>query len=181
MLKSILSFIIHTMEYISIGKAVNTHGLKGELKIESWSDFDEIRYQKGNTVYLYYQNQYQPFIVASYRPHKGYALVSFQGYQDINLIEQYKGCIVCMNAGERQQLEDGEHYIDQLIGMKVLDEEQQLIGIVKAVEETSGAQKNLRVERVNKEDALIPDVPEFVKKINDDRKEIIIHVEEGLL
>ena len=40
------------MEYIEIGKIVNTHGLKGELKIESWSSFDEIRYAKGNTVFL---------------------------------------------------------------------------------------------------------------------------------
>ena len=44
------------MEYIEIGKIVNTHGLKGELKIESWSSFDEIRYAKGNTVFLKIDN-----------------------------------------------------------------------------------------------------------------------------
>ena len=51
------------MEYIEIGKIVNTHGLKGELKIESWSSFDEIRYAKGNTVFLKIDNKYVPFAV----------------------------------------------------------------------------------------------------------------------
>ncbi len=169
------------MEYIEIGRAVNTHGLKGELKIESWSDFDEIRYEAGNTVYIEYRDEMIPLTVKTYRSHKGFALVSFEGYQDINLVEKFKGCILLVNAEDRPDLEEGEYYFDELIGFKAVDENGSLIGEVISVEETAGAQNNLRVERSDGTTVLIPNVPAFVTEINDETETITIHVIEGLL
>ena len=80
------------MEYICIGKIVNTFGIKGELKIQSYSDFDALRYKKGNTVYVRKDGKYLPFRIASFRSHKGFSLVSFAEHQNINLVEQYKEC-----------------------------------------------------------------------------------------
>ncbi len=169
------------MEYIAIGKIVNTHGLKGELKIESWSDFDEIRYAKGSTVYIDYQDELIEVHPVSYRVHKGYALVAFEGLQDINLVEKYKTCEILIADSDRQDLPEGEYYVDELIGMTVKDEEGNLIGTVIDVEETRGAQNNLRVERKGMKDALIPYVPEFIIDINDEEGVITVHVIEGLL
>lgn len=169
------------MEYITIGRAVNTHGLKGELKIESWSDFDELRYQKGNTVYLLQNDTYKPFKVATFRTHKGYSLVSFEDYQDINRIESFKGSLVCIRKEDQHTLPEGEYYRSQLIGLQVYDEAGTLIGTVTAVEETSGAQNNLRVRREGSKDALIPNIPEFVKQVDLSAGRIVIHAEEGLL
>ena len=53
------------MKYFKIGEVINTHGLKGELKIYSTSDFDDERYQIGNTVYLY-QNGHDIFILQQF-------------------------------------------------------------------------------------------------------------------
>ncbi|MBQ6221413.1 MAG: ribosome maturation factor RimM [Solobacterium sp.] len=169
------------MEYIAIGKIVNTHGLKGELKIESWSDFDEIRYAKGSTVYIDYQDELIEVHPVSYRVHKGYALVAFEGLQDINLVEKYKTCEILIADSDRQDLPEGEYYVDELIGMTVKDEEGNLIGTVIDVEETRGAQNNLRVEREGMKDALIPYVPEFITDIDDEKGVITVHVIEGLL
>ncbi|MBQ9327742.1 MAG: ribosome maturation factor RimM [Solobacterium sp.] len=169
------------MAYIEIGRAVNTHGLKGELKIESWSDFDEIRYQTGNTITLTNEEEYHSFTVRSYRPHKGYALVAFEELPDINAVEPYKGWIVCIDEKDRPDLPEGEYYFDQLIGLMVEDEDGRHIGQVIAVEETNGAQDNLRVERPGNSDALIPNIPEFVKHVDLEVKVITIHVIEGLL
>ena len=169
------------MEFITIGRAINTHGLKGELKIESWSDFDELRYRKGNTVYLLQNDTYTPFIVATFRTHKGYSLVSFEDYQDINRIESFKGSLVCIRREDQQALPEGEFYRSQLIGLRVYDETGTLIGTVVSVEETSGAQNNLRVEREGMKDALIPNIPVFVKQVDLSSGRIVIHAEEGLL
>ncbi len=169
------------MEYIAIGKIVNTHGLKGELKIESWSDFDEVRYAAGSTVYIDYQGELIPVHPVSYRVHKGYALVAFEGLQDINLVEKYKTCEMLIADSDRQDLPEGEYYVDELIGMTVNDEEGNLIGTVIDVEETRGAQNNLRVEREGMKDALIPYVPEFITDIDDENGVITVHVIEGLL
>ena len=169
------------MGYIQIGTIINSHGLKGELKIRSSSDFDDLRYQTGNTVYLYQNGSYLPVKVASFRVHKGYSLVSFEGMQDINLAEQYKNSLVCIQDTDRHELEDGEYYIDELNGMKVVDEAGNEIGTVIAVEPTVGAQNNLRVKKTAGGTALIPNVDEFVKEIDEEQSVITIHVEEGLL
>lgn len=169
------------MAYIEIGKAVNTHGLKGELKIESWSDFDEIRYAPGNTVYIEKGGKMTALSVKSFRTHKGYSLVSFEEVKDINEAELFKNCIVYVDENDRQELPEGEYYFDELTGMEVYDEDGNRIGEVIAVEETNGAQDNLRVARENLSDALIPNVPAFVKEVDMDEKRITVHVIEGLL
>lgn len=169
------------MGYIEIGKIVNTHALKGELKIESWSSFDDIRYQKGNTVYIQVNDEYIPFKVATYRTHKGYALVSFEGYQDINAVEKYKNHIVYIDEEDRQDLDEDEYYADELVGLSVIDENDQKIGEVISVEFTNGAQANLRVQRENNTDVLIPYVDAFIDKVDLDEEYIRIIVMDGLL
>lgn len=169
------------MEYIEIGKVVNTHGLKGELRIESWSDFDEVRYRKGNTVYLETEEGYLPFQVQSFRIHKGSPLVVFRGYGDINLVEKYKGCVVCIDANDRHELPEGEYYADELIGLRAVDEDGREVGEVTAVEETRGAQKNLRIRMPEGKEFLLPDIPAFVKEVDPENGVIRIHMDEGLL
>ena len=78
------------MEYIRLGKIINTHGIRGDLKIDLETDFFDERFAVGNTVYLLDDGEYRPFEVTSSRIHKGYGLVRFKGYEDINLVESYK-------------------------------------------------------------------------------------------
>lgn len=169
------------MEYIKIGKIINTHGIKGELKIQSCSDFDEERYQKENTVYLFAEGKYLPFKVASFRVHKGFPLVSFLGAQNINDVEQYKGCDIFMDAKDRRPLKDGEYYRDQLVDLTAVDEEGNVIGIVTGVEETCPHQTRIRITRENAADALVPYIPLFIKRVDLSERKIMIHKEEGLL
>jgi 16S rRNA processing protein RimM len=169
------------MEFIEIGQAVNTHGLKGELKIESWSDFDEIRYTPGNTVYLEKRGEMVPVTVKSFRVHKGYSLVAFEELPEINAVIPYKGCIVYVNADDRQELEEGEYYFDELIGLTAVDEDGKRIDEVISVEETNGAQDNLRIRKEDGKEVLVPNVPAFVTDVDLDQGIIVIHVIEGLL
>ena len=76
------------MEKLKIGKVLGTHALKGELKIRSYSDFNDQRFVIGNKLYL--NNIEDPFIIKTVRIHKGNYLVSFEGLQDINLVEKYQ-------------------------------------------------------------------------------------------
>ena len=169
------------MNYIRIGTVINTHGLKGELKISSESDFDDIRYKKGNTVYLECEAGMKPFQVQTYRVHKGFPLVSFTDHTDINLVEQYKGCGVYIDAKDRQDLPEGEYYRDQLEGLCAVDEEGASLGTVVAVEETMGAQNNLRIRDPEGKEFLVPNVPAFVVKVDLSEKKIVIRRIEGLL
>lgn len=169
------------MDYICIGTVINTHGIKGELKIRSCSDFDEDRYCIGNTVYLKTNEGYKSFVTASFRIHKGYSLVSFEGYEDINLIEKYKGCSVYIDRNDQAALPEGEYYMSQMIGLKVLDESGTQIGTVINVEETNGAQNNLRIQKNDGNSILLPNVPAFVKKVDLKEKSITVMLIEGML
>lgn len=169
------------MDYIKIGKVVNTHGIKGELKILSYSDFDEERYQMGNTVYILHAGNYDSLCVQTYRTHKGYGLVSFKERQDINLVEKYKGDLVFIAKKDRKPLPKGEYYVDEIIGLIAEDEEHRTLGTVIDLEETNGAQKNLRIRRQDTKDLLVPYLPAFVKKVELEKHSITVLVDEGLL
>ena len=79
------------MEYVRVGNIVNTFGLKGELKIKSHTDFEDVRFKVTQQLYISYMNAFEPVVIKSFRKHKGFILLSFEK-QDINLVEKYKGC-----------------------------------------------------------------------------------------
>ncbi len=169
------------MEYISIGRIINTHGLKGEAKIDVWTDFPELRFGGNYPVYALKDGTYVSLRPVSFRMHKGFPLVVFAGLENIDLIEAYRNCELFVDSDDREELDEGEFYMDDLIGMKVYDEDHVFIGTVIDVEETNGANNNLRVQREGKKDALIPVVDSFIVEINEDLGEIIVHVIKGLL
>lgn len=168
------------MKYIRIGKIINTHGIKGEAKIYSYSDFDEERYQKGNCVYFKVNEEMIPFTVKTYRVHKGFPLVSFDELKDINAVEKYKNCELFIDNDMRSDLDEG-YYYDELEGLKAFDEEGKYLGVTIGIEETNGAQDNLRIEMDDGKQFLVPYIDEFIKEVNLDENKIIIAMQEGLL
>lgn len=167
------------MEYILIGEIVNTFGIKGELKIRSYSDFDDERYVKGNKLFIEYKNEYVSVIVDTYRVHKGFNIVSFKDLKNINLVEKYKTCKIYIDRDDIEDLDDGSYYRFEIIGLNVYDEDNNYLGKVDSFVDTL-ANSNLRVKNDNNE-FLVPYVDAFIKDINLEEEKIIIHVIEGLL
>lgn len=167
------------MELIVIGKIVNTFGLKGEVKIVSYSDFDDERYQKGNTVYLFFKNEKIPLKVHSYRKHKGNCLVTFEEHLDINLVEKYKNCLVGFDKANIEPLEEGV-YRFELLGLSVYDQQQNYLGTIIQIEDTV-VHANLRIEKEDATTFLIPYIPQFVKEINLDNEKVTVALIPGLL
>lgn len=164
------------METIKIGLIANTHGLKGEVKVKSFSGFNAVRYAKEKKLYLSFQNDVIELKVHTYRENKGFVYISFEGLLDINEIEKYKGCELFIDVKDQHNLEEDEVYYKDLLGCEVFDEDNQSIGIVNDILET-GANPVLRIN----ETILVPYVEAFVKHVDIQNKKIIIHVIEGLL
>jgi len=160
------------MRKILIGKIVNTFGLKGELKIMSDSDFKMQRFEIGNTLLI----DNEEYIVKTYRKHKGFDIVSFEKYQDINIAEKLKGKDVYAYQLESDLGED-EYYFYELEGMEVVENE--VIGIVKEVRSNPG--NSILVVDVNGNNKLIPFVDEFILDVDKKNKVIKIKSIEGLL
>lgn len=164
------------MDKIKVGVIVNTHGLKGELKIKSFSDFNDIRFHKGSYIYIKERNEYIEMKIKSYREHKGFVLVVFDSYEDINLVEKYKGLELYVDKEDLHDLEEDEVYYFDLIDCEVYEEDGTFIGNVEDVLET-GANAVLRVNKK----VLIPYVNAFIKETDIKNKKIIIYHVEGLL
>ncbi len=144
------------MKFINIGKIVNTHGIKGELRILSDFKYKDKVFKKDFKFYI--GKDKEELIVNSYRYHKIFDMVTFNDLNDINLVLKYKGKEVYINEDDLDL--DGEIYIDNLIGYKVLVGDKD-IGVVTDVMHM----KANDVLRVN--DILIPYVKEFILKIED--------------
>lgn len=108
------------MEKVKIAQIVNTHGIRGDLKLKLLTDFVDERFAKGHHVFVRYQNRDIEMIVHAHRSHKGFELVSFKDNLDINLVEKYKGCFI-YDFKDEDLLDEDEYYISDLIDCEVYD------------------------------------------------------------
>ena len=162
------------MEHVIVGQIVNTHGIKGELKVKISTDFVEERFQKGAHLFIDEHGQMVEMQVLSYRLHKGHVLVAFQGYQDINMVEKYKGCYVYAKK-DRELLDENEYYIGDLLGCEVFDQ-QKKIGYVKDVQLYE--HHDILVVQGQKK-IMIPYVDAFIENVDIENKRIDTTLIEG--
>lgn len=165
------------MSDVIIGTIVNTHGLKGTLKVKSFTDFKEIRYQQGTTLYIVFREQRIPVTVHQYRTVKGLDYIDFVEFTDINQCERYKGSNLVIDEDQQHELDTDEFYFDELIGMTVTAKN--FTGTVTEVREVPRGEM-LVVSSQNKS-YLIPFLKEFVADVNKDTGVITLIEWEGLL
>ena len=155
------------MEFI--GKLVNTHGLKGEVRIISNFKYKDIVFKEGNTIYID-NNSYK---IKSYRIHKNYDMVRLEGITNIEKAEVLKGNNVYI---KRSDYTFPGYLESDLIGLNVYDKTKYKGKIVDIVE--SPLYKLLVIDGVKKH--LIPIIDNFIKEIDLDKKKIYINYIKGL-
>ncbi|MGM9972033.1 MAG: ribosome maturation factor RimM [Anaeroplasmataceae bacterium] len=163
------------MDGLVVGKILNTHGLKGELKVRNLSDFD--RFYKGSKLYIEFKNNYIPVEVLNVKDYDNNILVTFKDLLDINLVEKYKGSYIWIDKSNLEELSNDEFYYYELEGKDIYNEDGIKRGVVKEVREIP--QGEMLVVDVNGKNRFIPFRKEFIIDVLDDR--IIIHEIEGLL
>lgn len=168
--------------WFNVGKIVNTHGLRGEVRVISSTDFPDQRYAPGSTLYLFPGNHQDPtpLTVKTYRKHKNFDLLSFEGYQDINEVEKWKNAILKIKEDQLTELPEGEYYFFEIIDCHVVTEQGEEIGVVREIL-TPGANDVWVVKSADGKDILIPYIPYVVKEVSIDEKRIVIDPMEGLL
>ncbi|MDG0821282.1 MAG: ribosome maturation factor RimM [Staphylococcus equorum] len=164
---------------VEVGKIVNTHGIKGEVKIKSNSDFTDKRFQPGEIVEIARKDKAPlEFKIASYRMHKGLHMLTFEGINNINDIEHLKGETL-LQERDHEEIELGEHefYYSDIIGCTVFNEDTPIGRVIEIFE--TGA-NDVWVVKGDKE-YLIPYIADVVKEIDVEGRRIQITPMEGLL
>ncbi|MGN1015294.1 MAG: ribosome maturation factor RimM [Butyricicoccus sp.] len=162
-------------QFLEIGKIVNTHGVRGDLKVQPWcdspeflADFDVLYTKKGT-----------PLTVTSAKVHKGCVLLHLEGVDTIEQAEKMKNWILFMDRDD-VELEDGAFFIQDVIGLPAYDERVgREIGVVKEI--TDGPAGDLYVIQDGDQTHYIPGVPAFLKEVDLEAGRVTFCTIEGLL
>ena len=166
---------------LKVGKIVNTHTLKGEVKVISSTDFEEERFKKGSKLLITRGNQLiREVVVQSYRNHKNFLLVKFEGIDSVEEAEKLKNLQIKIDSDEVGELEENEFYFHQIIGCEVFDENDKNLGEIIDIL-TPGANDVWVIKGENGREILIPYIEDVVKKIDITSKKVNIEVMEGLI
>lgn len=167
-------------DLISIGKVLNFHGIKGEVKV-GYTKGREKQIEELQTVFIDVEGSFCSFSVEAVRFHKQHALIKFKEINSINDVEKIKGKeIKIQKASVAESLDNDEFLISDLIGLKVFNRDEELIGTVKEVG-TNGASEILEISDANNNVHLVPFVKALVPFVDIKTKTIIINDIEGLI
>ena len=163
---------------LEVGKIVNTHGLRGDVKVVPWMDYPE-EFEELSTVWLKTRRELKKLTLSSVKYQKNNLIVKFKEISDINEAEQYKNCVLLAEREELGELPEGVHYIVDLIGLTVVDESGAEIGKIADVFNT-GANDIYDVKREGKKNLLLPVIDDVVKNIDIEGGKVTVHIMEGL-
>ena len=146
------------MKYIYLGKLVNTHGIKGEVRIVS--DFKYKKQIFKPDFKLYIGPKKEEVTITHYRPHKIYDMVTLKGFNNIDDVLRFKGMEIYFNRDDLKI----DYLDEELIGLEVFD-----LRLNKVIGTLSNIKKLPHSEVLQIDDILIPYNNEFVKKIEGNR------------
>ena len=163
-------------EFLECGKIANTHGVRGAVIIESWCDSPEILASLA-TVYVEKNGNYLPIKISKSSVYKGRVLAELEDTDTLEKAAALKNTVVFAKR-EDLPLEEGDFFVQDLIGLPVYDvETNEKYGTLSDV--INGAATDLYEVQNERGKFLIPVVAEFVKEISLERG-IFIKAIEGM-
>ncbi len=167
-------------KYISVGKILNFHGVRGEAKVGFTRNQEEFILGL-KEVFIKENSEYIPLQVERVRLNKNFAIFKFKGIDSINDLIEYKGMLLFVSEGViREKLEEDEFLIDELVGLSIFDEHDKKLGFVIGVS-NNGASDLLSVKTNSKQICLIPFVQAIIREVSIKDKKIVINNIEGLV
>ena len=166
--------------FVPVGGVARPHGIRGEFCIKSYAD-SPLLFGRVAALYLQDGNRTpKPYDVRAWREHKGLVLLTLDGIDDRDQAEALRGFTVLVREDDLPDLEEGEHYLYQMMGCRVVLEDSTEVGVLEQFFET-GEQDTWVIAAPDNKEILLPAVPEFVLDVDLDNEVITIDPPEGLL
>lgn len=164
---------------LRVGVISSTHGVRGEVKVFPTTD-DVNRFKKLKSVYLDTGKEELELEIETVKFFKQMVILKFKGIDDINDIEKYKGKEILVTRENAVELKENEFFICDLIGLKVIDEEDKYLGELTEVL-TTGANDVYVVTTEKQQEILFPVIDECVLDINIDKSYVRVRILPGLI
>jgi 16S rRNA processing protein RimM len=166
-------------ETLLIGQIVAAFGVRGQVKMRSYTTHVEHLRRHIRTIYLGAERR--AYTLSDLFEHKpGLLILTLAGVATRNDAEDLRGQEVAIRESEAAPLEEGEYFIHQLYGLKVVAEDGTEIGRIKEVIET-GANDVLIVTRPDQPEALIPMIHDVVQNLDISGGRVVVRLLDGLL
>lgn len=160
---------------LEIGQIVNTHGLRGDVKVMPWCDDPEIFHE---LEYVLIDDK--EFVIEKSSIHKNMVLLKLEGINHINDAEGYRNKVLLVPREELGELPEGTYYICDLLGCSVETDDGRALGKICDIIKT-GSNDVYVVEDAAKKQTLIPVIDEVIRSVDLDGKKIIITPLKGLI
>ncbi|MBR1540559.1 MAG: 16S rRNA processing protein RimM [Clostridia bacterium] len=165
-------------DVLEIGQIVNTRGLRGEVKVNSFSE-DPERFEKLNSILVKEKNEYKEYEIQKVAYAKNQVILKLKGIDHIDYAEKLRGLYVYILRSELGDLPEGKYYIADLIGLKVYEDNGKLLGTVDDVFNTKS--NSVYVVRTEKgELKYLPGIPDVIKNVDLDNQKITVTLIPGL-
>lgn len=158
-------------DFLEAGQIVNTHGVRGEVRIVPWADSPEFL-QSFRILYV----DGAPLGVRSMRVHKGSVIAGFQGVDDVDAAMKLRDKIISIRRADAK-LPEGAVFQADLIGLSVVDEAGRTLG--ELAEVLAPSRQRVYIVRGERE-ILIPAVPEFILETNLEEGYLKVRLIEGM-
>lgn len=164
---------------LRVGVISSTHGVRGEVKVFPTTD-DAARFRDLKTVFLDTGKELQELEIAGVKFFKNMVILKFKGYDNINDIEKYRGKDLWITRDQAVPLGENENFVADLIGLTVVTDEGERLGVMKDVMFT-GANDVYVVERENGKELLLPAIRDCILDVDLEAGVMKVHVLDGLL
>lgn len=165
-------------EMFTIGRIVNTHGVKGEMRVKPSTD-DIKRFEKLKEVYIM-QRELKTYEIESIRYHKDFVLLRLKGVETMNDAELLKNSIIKINRKDSLPLGTDEYYMADLYDINVETEEGRYLGVITDILVTGGNDVYVINNKETQKEILIPAIKQCIKIVDIENNKMIVHLLEGL-
>ncbi|NLM51353.1 MAG: 16S rRNA processing protein RimM [Firmicutes bacterium] len=162
----------------AIGKIINTHGVRGGLKVQMLSDFPE-RVKLLERVFVEKKGQSKPYRVLEAKIHGRFWLLWLEGIADLDAAKEQVGALITIPLSERVKLPPDTYYLDQIMGLEVFTVSGEFLGQVKEIIQT-GSNDVYVVAADDLPEILIPALKSVVKDIDLEAGRMEVDLPEGL-
>ena len=164
---------------LRVGVITSTHGVRGEVKVFPTTD-DMNRFKKLKTVILDTGKEHKTLNIESVKFFKNMVILKFKGFDNINDVEMWRQKDLLITRDQAVKLSPDENFIVDLIGLTVMTDEGEKLGVMKDVLQT-GANDVYIVKMDDGKEVLLPAIKDCILNVDLEKGEMLVHVLDGLL
>lgn len=165
-------------KYLELGQIVNTRGLKGEVKVNSYSE-DPNRFEKIKSIIVRLKGKDTEYEIEKVSYTKNQVVLKLKTINTIEEAEKLRNSIILIDREKLGDLPEDVYYIADLIGLEVYTDQNEYLGKVDDIFNTKSNDVYVIKDDLGK-NKLLPGIPEVIKEISLEDGKIIVHLIEGL-